>query len=255
MLEFAITVARRAGALLMQGLDQRPAVELKSSYEVVTAVDRASEALIVQAITETFPDHAVVAEEGSGVDRVSDYRWIIDPLDGTNNYAHGFPFFCVSLGLLHYHKLFIGVVYDPLRDELFTAQAGQGSWCNGRKLQVSSVAHLAGALVSTGFPYDYATSATNNLAQFNRIQRCTQGVRRGGSAALDLAYVAAGRLEAHWEIGLKPWDSAAAALMVVEAGGTLSELHGANWTPWSADLAATNGQIHSELLAALTDEV
>lgn len=254
MLDFAVSLARRAGALLLDGQKQRPVVELKSAFEVVTAIDRASEALIVQAIIDQYPDHAILAEEGGGVDRTSDYLWVIDPLDGTNNYAHGFPFFCVSIGLLRQQQLFLGVVYDPLRDELFSAQAGGGAWCNGQRLSVSAIPALAGSLVSTGFPYNYATTNDNNYVQFNQIQSRTQGVRRGGSAALDLAYVAAGRLEAHWELRLSPWDSTAAALMVLEAGGQLSDWNGAHWTPWSHDLAATNGHIHAELLAALNEK-
>ncbi|MDZ4717433.1 MAG: inositol monophosphatase family protein [Roseiflexaceae bacterium] len=253
MLDFAVTVARRAGALLLDGLAQRPAVELKSPFEVVTAIDRASEALIVRAIADQFPDHAVLAEEGGGIERASEYLWIVDPLDGTNNYAHGFPFFSVSIGLLHHQELFLGVVYDPLHDELFTAQVGMGAWCNGNRLSVSAIPMLAGSLVSTGFPYNYATTNDNNYVQFNLMQARTQGVRRCGSAALDLAYVAAGRLEAHWELRLSPWDSAAAALMVVEAGGQLSDWHGKRWNPWSHDLIASNGQIHAEIIALLND--
>jgi myo-inositol-1(or 4)-monophosphatase len=251
MLPFAVTIARRAGALLLEGLTQRPAVELKSPFEVVTAIDRASEALIVQAIAEQFPDHAVLAEEGGGIEHNSEYLWVIDPLDGTNNYAHGFPFFCVSIALLRHQELFLGVVYDPVRDEMFTAQVGTGAWCNGRKLSVSAIPNLAASLVSTGFPYNYATTNDNNYVQFNLLQSRTQGVRRAGSAALDLAYVASGRLEAHWELRLSPWDSAAAALLVVEAGGQLSDWQGGRWNPWSHDLVATNGHVHAELLALL----
>ncbi len=251
MLEYAVSVARRAGALLLEGLDRPPAIELKSSFEVVTAMDRASEALIVTALATQFPDHAIVSEEGAGVECESAYRWVIDPLDGTNNYAHGFPFFSVSIALVYNDQLHLGVVYDPLRGELFTAQAGQGAWCNGRRLQVATTATLAGALVSTGFPYDYGQTAQNNRDQFDRIQACCQGVRRAGSAALDLAYVAAGRLDAHWELRLKPWDSAAGGLLVQEAGGQLSDWHGATWNPWSDDLIASNGRIHQELQALL----
>ena len=251
MLEYAVSVARRAGALLIEGLDRPPAIELKSPFEVVTAIDRASEALIVTALVEQFPGHAIVSEEGAGVECQSAYRWIIDPLDGTNNYAHGFPAFCVSIGLVYHDQLHLGVVYDPLRNELFTAQAGQGAWCNGRRLQVAATPTLAAALVSTGFPYDYGQVLHNNRDQFDRIQSCCQGVRRAGSAALDLAYVAAGRLDAHWELRLKPWDSAAGALMIQEAGGKLSDWRGAAWSPWSDDLVASNGHIHAELMELL----
>lgn len=253
MLSFAIETARHAGALLRDGLARRRTVELKSAYEVVTEVDRASEELIVAAIRRTFPDHALLAEEGGGVERASPFLWLIDPLDGTNNYAHGFPFFSVSIALLENDTLILGVVFDPLRDELFAAERGAGAWCNEQRLRVSETPTLAASLVSTGFPYDYATTADNNTRQFTRIQARTQGVRRAGSAALDLAYVAAGRLDAHWELRLKPWDTAAGALLVLEAGGRLSDWRGAPWNPWNDRLVASNGHIHDELLAALAE--
>lgn len=251
MLEFVVQIARRAGALLLAGLEGDPVIELKSPYEVVTAMDRASEALIVGELSRQFPDHAILSEEGGGVERNSDYRWVIDPLDGTNNYAHHYPCFCVSIALVYQAQSILGVVYDPLRDEVFTSQAGQGAWCNGRQMRVAPTASLASALVSTGFPYDYGTNPANNRVQFDRIQSSCQGVRRGGSAALDLAYVAAGRLDAHWELRLKPWDSAAATLMITEAGGTITDWRNGPWTPWSEDLVASNGRIHAELIALM----
>lgn len=253
MLSFAIETARRAGALLLEGLARRHTMELKSAYEVVTEVDRASEELIVNAIRDAFPDHAILAEESGGVERASPFLWLIDPLDGTNNYAHGFPFFSVSIALMEHNDLILGVVFDPLRDELFYAERGAGSWCNGQRLRVSETPALAASLVSTGFPYDFATTADNNAQQFVRIQARTQGVRRAGSAALDLAYVAMGRLDAHWELRLKPWDTAAGALLVLEAGGRLSDWRGSPWNPWNDRLVASNGRIHDELIAALAE--
>lgn len=253
MLSFASETARRAGALLLDGLARRRTIELKSAYEVVTEADRASEALIVSAIHDAFPDHAVLAEEGGSVERDSPFLWIIDPLDGTNNYAHGFPFFSVSIALMEHDALILGVVFDPLRDELFATERGAGAWCNERRLRVSETPTLAASLVSTGFPYDYATTVDNNTRQFARIQARTQGVRRAGSAALDLAYVAAGRLDAHWELRLKPWDTAAGALLVLEAGGRLSDWRGAPWNPWNDRLVASNGRIHDEVIAALAE--
>lgn len=253
MLSFAIETARRAGALLIDGLACSRTIELKSAYEVVTEADQASEALIVSAIHDAFPDHAVLAEEGGGVERASPFLWIIDPLDGTNNYAHGFPFFSVSIALMEHDTLILGVVFDPLRDELFATERGAGAWCNERRLRVSETPTLTASLVSTGFPYDYATTVDNNTRQFTRIQARTQGVRRAGSAALDLAYVAAGRLDAHWELRLKPWDTAAGALLVLEAGGRLSDWRGAPWNPWNDRLVASNGRIHDELVAALAE--
>lgn len=253
MLSFAIETARRAGALLLAGLERRRSLELKSAYEVVTEVDRESEALIVAAIRHTFPDHAILAEEGGGIEHPSPFLWLIDPLDGTNNYAHGFPFFAVSIALMEHDELRLGVVFDPLRDELFFAERGAGAWRNDQRLHVSDTPVLAASLVSTGFPYDYATTTDNNTRQFSRIQARTQGVRRAGSAALDLAYVASGRLDAHWELRLKPWDTAAGALLVLEAGGRLSDWRGQPWNPWNDRLVASNGRIHDELIAVLAE--
>lgn len=251
MLDFTRNLARQAGALLRDGFAHQHTLALKSAYEVVTEMDRASEDLIVAAIRRMYPDHAILAEEGGGVEQESPFLWVIDPLDGTNNYAHNFPFFGVSIALIEDGSLRIGVVYDPLRDELFSAERGDGAFCNERRIQISPTPRLDAALVSTGFPYDYATAAENNYPQFNRIQARTQGVRRAGAAALDLAYVAAGRLDAHWELRLKPWDSAAGALLIQEAGGRLSDWDGKAWTPWSDRLIASNGHIHAELIAAL----
>ncbi|MFO7167616.1 MAG: inositol monophosphatase family protein [Chloroflexota bacterium] len=251
MLNFVAELARRAGALLRDGLGSTHAVELKSAFEVVTDVDRASEALIVEALAERFPDHTIISEEGGGAERGSEFRWLIDPLDGTNNYAHGFPFFAVSIGLLRGDQLALGVVYDPLRDELFAAERGRGATCNGRPLRVSGTASLAASLVSTGFPYTYSAGGENNLREFDMLQARTQGVRRAGAAALDLAYVAMGRLDAHWELRLSPWDAAAGALLVLEAGGRVTDWRGGPWNPWSEHLIASNGQIHGELVELL----
>ncbi|HWQ13926.1 MAG TPA: inositol monophosphatase family protein [Roseiflexaceae bacterium] len=254
MLDFAAGLARRAGALLLDGLARDRAVALKSAFEVVTDVDRASEALIVAAIAERFPHHTIVAEEGGGIERGSPERWVIDPLDGTNNYAHGFPFFSVSIGLLRGEELALGVVYDPLRDELFAAERGRGAFCNGRTIRVSATPTLAASLLSTGFPYDYAAGGANNWREFDRMQARSQGVRRAGAASLDLAYVAMGRLDAHWELRLQPWDSAAGALLVLEAGGRLSDWRGGPWNPWSDRLIASNGRIHDEIIHVLSAE-
>jgi myo-inositol-1(or 4)-monophosphatase len=253
MLDFAIDVARRAGALLRDGLDRGRTVELKGAFDLVTDMDRASEDLIISAITAEFPGHAILSEEGGGVeDDAAELIWLIDPLDGTNNYAHGYPFFCVSLALWRGHTPLLGVVYNPLLDELFSAAAGKGAQCNGRPIQVSATPALGSALISTGFPYDYATDPTNNLREFDRIQARCRGVRRSGAAALELAYVAMGRLDAHWELRLKPWDTGAGALLVLEAGGRLSDWRGEPWHPWIDRLVASNGRIHDELVGVLS---
>jgi myo-inositol-1(or 4)-monophosphatase len=252
MLDFAIDLARRAGTLLLSMFEGQRAIILKSPYELVTDADHASEALILNAIAQQFPDHAVVAEESGGTARDSGYTWLIDPLDGTNNYAHGYPVFSVSMALLENGVPLLGVVYDPTRDELFSGERGKGARCNGRRLRVSETPTLARALLATGFPYDYATNPDNNARQFSALVGRVQGVRRPGSAALDLAYVAMGRFDAHWELRLQPWDSAAGALLVTEAGGRLTNWRGEPWTPWDERLVASNSRIHDEIIQALS---
>jgi|SRR6266545_2781734 len=251
MLDFTIDLARRAGILLLSKLEGQRAVELKSPFELVTDADHASEELIVSAILQQFPDHAIIAEEGGGSGRESAYTWLIDPLDGTNNYAHGFPVFSVSLALLKDRIPLLGVIYDPSRDELFSAERSQGARCNGRRIRVSETPTLTAALIATGLPYDYATNPDNNAREFIALAGRVQGIRRAGSAALDLAYVAMGRFDAHWELRLKPWDSAAGALLVSEAGGRLSDWRGGPWNPWNDRLLASNGHIHDEMVHAL----
>ena len=252
MLDFTIDLARRAGMLLLSKFESQRDVVLKGRFDLVTDADHASEELIIKAIAEQFPDHAIVAEESGGAQGQVGYTWVIDPLDGTNNYAHGFPVFCVSLGLMKDGQLHLGVIYDPTRDELFSAERGQGARCNGRRIHVSETSTLAASLISTGFPYNfYALDRDNNAREFNKLSGLVQGIRRPGSAALDLAYVAMGRLEAHWELQLKPWDSAAGALLVTEAGGHTSDWRGNAWNPWNDRLVASNGHIHDELLQAL----
>jgi myo-inositol-1(or 4)-monophosphatase len=251
MLNFVIELAHRAGALLQARQEQERSVEAKSFADVVTDADKASESLIVDAIRERFPDHSILAEEGGGGTGESEFQWLIDPLDGTLNYLHGMPTYCVSLGLLRRGELYLGVVYDPTRGELFTAERGAGARCNGRPLQVSRTERLASALLTTGFPYDRFENPDNNLRQHNHLLLRCQDIRRPGSAALDLCYVAAGRSDAHWELGLKPWDVAAGALMVLEAGGTLSDWHGRPWRADSPRLVASNGAIHGELIREL----
>lgn len=251
--EPAIDLARRAGALLLDGLTRARRVERKSATELVTDVDRASEALLVAGLRAHFPDHAILAEEGGGIDQTSPYTWVIDPIDGTNNYAHGFPFFCVTLALLREGEPVLGVTFDPLRDELFVAEAGAGATCNGQPLRVADAAALSDALVSTGFPYNFASDPANNAREFVRVQARVHGVRRAGAAALDLAYVAMGRLDAHWELRLQPWDAAAGALLVREAGGRVTDWAGAHWTTRSASLVAANPAIQQELVQLLAD--
>jgi myo-inositol-1(or 4)-monophosphatase len=253
MLNFAIELALRAGSVLRAGLATERSVESKGHADVVTDVDKASEALIVRAIGERFPDHAILAEEGGATAGTSEYQWLIDPLDGTLNYLHGSPTFCVSLGVVRQGELHIGVIYDPCRDELFAAERGGGARLNGRPLRVSRTEALARSLLTTGFPYNRFSEPDNNVREHTHLLFKCQDVRRPGSAALDLCSVAAGRTDAHWELGLSPWDVAAGALIVLEAGGTVTDWHDRPWRPGVARLVASNGAIHDELLQELAN--
>jgi myo-inositol-1(or 4)-monophosphatase len=236
--------------MLRTGLHAERQIDLKSPFDVVSEMDRAVEQFLVTAIRERFPDHGIVAEEGHTVEGTN-YTWVLDPLDGTNNYVHGYPYFCVSIGVVVDRQPVLGVIYDPLRDELFTAEQGHGATCNQRPLHVSATTTLAKSLLSTGFPYHFGTQPENNLRQFARLQARTQGIRRPGAAALDLAYVACGRADGHWELVLQPWDLAAGIVLVREAGGSVSDWHGHPANPWTSAIVATNGHIHRELLSEL----
>lgn len=255
-LDLAITTARAAGQILCRLYDKHHSVQFKSSdIDIVTEADIASERLIVDAIRQKFPRHRILSEEGLGTldALVADSApvWLVDPLDGTINYAHGFPLWAVSLALAESGRVRMAVTFDPLRDEIYWAQTGQGAWCDGTRLQVSGVATLRQALVATGFAYKRATLTDNNLAEFGAVMPGVQGVRRGGSAVLDLAYLAAGRLDGYWEMHLNPWDWAAGWLLVEEAGGKVTDRRGEPWALSSGDMVATNGHLHQELLGHL----
>lgn len=265
MRDFAIHLARAAGAILRERYETHFVVEHKDTeINLVTEVDRASEALIVEAIRQRYPDHAIFAEESqgeAGPDRPAEFTlsvrqtgWIVDPLDGTVNYAHGFPMFAVSLAVQQGQDLILGVTYDPLRDELFCAERGRGATLNGRPIRVSSTSRLRDALVATGFAYRRATLPDNNVAEFTRVVLRVQGLRRAGSACLDMAYLAAGRLDGYWEMNLAPWDWAAGSLLVREAGGVVTNLDGGPWDLSQRRIAASNGLIHDELLATVRGE-
>jgi len=249
---FIQSLAREAGAMQRARFRQVERVEHKEhATDLVTEVDRAVDDLLVLALRRRFPSHQIVSEEGAARAAESDDVWFVDPLDGTTNYAHGYPVFAVAIGWQHHGQMALGVVYDAVREELFSAERDAGAYLNGQRLRVSEVATVNRALVSTGFHYDRVVNPENNFAEFARVTRRAQSVRRGGAAALDMAYVAAGRLDGHWERGLAPWDCAAAALLVAEAGGRLSERDGAAWAPNSRWTVATNSAIHAELLRTL----
>ena len=251
-LSIAAEIARDAGALLARYFEKRVAVEYKGAFDVVTEADRASEELIVGRLSAKFPGHTIVAEEGTGVDRSSEYVWYVDPLDGTTNFAHGFPVFSVTMALEQAGELLAGLVYDPLRDEFFAAEKGSGAYLNNRRIHVSRVDRLSDSLLATGFPSRKRHDDVN-VYFFHQAAMLTHGVRRAGSAALDLAYVAAGRLDGFWEFGLNPWDMAAGLLLIAEAGGCYTDMCGAKHQLRGPHLAASNGLIHGETIALFAD--
>ncbi len=257
----AAQIAREAGARLREFFAQGVETEYKGDVDLVTVADRTVEKLIRTRLAEVFPQHGMYGEEGTRDRLECEYRWYVDPLDGTTNFAHGFPQFCVSMGLEHRPNglaagedgvLEAGVIYDPMRDELFTAEMGQGAFLNGKPLQVSRTAQLAEALVSTGFPSRKRHSSPN-IHFYHEFTLRSHGVRRAGSAALDLAYVAAGRLDAFWEFNLNPWDTAAGILIVQEAGGRVTDFSGNAVKLASTEVLASNGHIHSELIGLFED--
>ena len=250
-LDAAITVAREAGALQRERVGTDVNVQYKGEINLVTEVDKACEALIVDGLKEAFPAHNILAEEDDYPESTSACKWIIDPLDGTTNFAHGYPWFCVSIALEIQGQVQVGVVYHPMMDELFTAIRGQGAYCNGRRLQVSGRHPLKGCLLATGFPYDRTPGNENNFANFFHFQLAARGVRRAGAAALDLASVAAGRLDGYWECKLKPWDVAAGVLLVEEAGGRVSDHQGEPYSIYNHRILASNGLVHEEMCGVL----
>jgi myo-inositol-1(or 4)-monophosphatase len=243
----AAQIAREAGALLMEYFRQHVAIEYKGEADLVTIADRKSEALIRQRLREHWPSHDILGEEGGLQDTGSDYRWYVDPLDGTTNFAHGFPVFCVSMGLDYKGKRILGVIYDPTRDELFAAEQGSGAYLNGERIRVSKTENLAECLVATGFP-SHKRHKNPNIFFYHQITLRTHGVRRAGSAALDLCCVACGRFDGFWEFNLNPWDTAAGVLIVEEAGGKISDFHGGPFELNSRQTLASNGLVHSALL-------
>lgn len=256
--EFAHTadgIARQAGALLRKFYEKGVSTEYKGDVDIVTEADRASEQLIREKLKAAFPTHGVYGEEGTRDQMESEYRWYVDPLDGTTNFAHGFPAFCVVLGLEHRPaglapdadgEIIAGVVYDPLRNEMFSAERGKGAFLNGRAIHVSKTKTLQESLTATGFP-SRKRHASPNVHFYQEFTLRSHGVRRAGSAALDLAYVACGRLDGFWEFNLNPWDTSAGVLLVAEAGGTVTHFDGGKFTLDSREVLATNGLILPEM--------
>jgi myo-inositol-1(or 4)-monophosphatase len=253
----ASRIAIEAGALLRDFYRRGVVTEYKGDVDLVTEADRTSEKLIVQRLHEVFPDHGVYGEEGTRSHIDNEYRWYIDPLDGTTNFAHGFPVFCVSMGLERRApslatsddgEVVAGVIYDPLRDELFVAEKGKGAYLNGAPIRVSKIADLGEALLATGFP-SRKRHDNPNVHFYHEFTLRSHGVRRAGSAALDLAYTACGRVDAYWEFNLNPWDTSAGALLVTEAGGTMTSFDGSPFKLDSGEVLATNGLLRDELIA------
>lgn len=253
MIELAIRAAREAGAILQDYAARGFQIENKGRINLVTEADLASERHITQLIGSHFPSHRILAEEGgaSGHPGEDNYVWIIDPLDGTTNYSHGFPCYAVSIGIELHGKAVAGVIYDPTRDELFAAERGAGATLNGNKIRVSAVDHLERALVVSGFPYDVRERMEEYLPAWREFLKHTQGVRRLGAAAIDMCCVASGRMDGFWENGLNPWDTAAGWVIIEEAGGRVTKLDGSPFDNYSASLLCTNGAIHDQMLAVL----
>jgi myo-inositol-1(or 4)-monophosphatase len=246
-LETAVDIARESGALLSNFLERKIGFELKGTHDLVTEADRASERLVVERLRTHFPSHGIVAEEGGGHESSSQFRWYVDPLDGTTNFAHGFPVFNVTLALEQAGEIVAGVVFDPTRQELFTAEKGGGAYLNNRRIHVSKVRTLESSLVATGFP-SRGRHENVNIHFYYQLAMITHGVRRAGAAAIDLAYVACGRLDAFWEFGLNPWDMAAGLLLIDEAGGRSSDMWGGLSSVQGPHLLVDNGVLHEEIL-------
>jgi myo-inositol-1(or 4)-monophosphatase len=241
-------IAREAGTLLMGYLARHVTIEYKGEVDLVTEADRASEKLIVERLRARWPEHGIVAEEGTRSEMDAEYRWYVDPLDGTTNFAHGYPVFCISIALARQDgQLAVGVLYDPTRDEMFAAERGLGARLNGRRIHVSQTKALAESILGTGFP-SHKRHTNPNIHFYHQITLRSHGVRRAGSAALDLANVACGRYDGFWEFNLNPWDTAAGVLLVQEAGGTVTRFDGSAFRLDSREVLASNGLIHQELI-------
>lgn len=252
LLKASTDLAREAGMILKRGFKLKLSIKYKGRIDPVTQFDLKSEKLITSRIKKNYPDHAILAEEGTAVKSASPYRWVIDPLDGTVNFAHGFPMYCVSIAVEYKEHAIAAAVYDPERDEMFTAGVGIGGFLNGRKIHVSPETRLDRSLLATGFSYKVSTDRKNNLGLFARMVKTAQAVRRPGSAALDLCWLACGRIDGFWELKLHPWDTAAARLLVEEAGGKVTRMNGTPYSIFDGDILVSNSRIHRAMRKVLT---
>jgi myo-inositol-1(or 4)-monophosphatase len=252
-LDFAVELAREAGDILKHYMGREKHIELKGQANLVTIADKESEALIIRRILDRYPTHGILAEESgaSSAHETETSKWIIDPLDGTTNFAHQYPFFCVSIAFEHAGNVLCGAVYDPCRDEMFSGGRGLGSFVNGQRLSVSNVEKLSNGLILTGFPYGVRQKMKTAMSQFEAFLFHSQAVRRGGSAALDLCYIALGRCDGFWEMDLHPWDTAAGLVILEEAGGAVSDFAGNAFSIYGKQIVASNNKIHDEMVAVL----
>jgi myo-inositol-1(or 4)-monophosphatase len=251
MLQVAIEAATNAGKFLKQNIGKFKSIQQKDGQDrnLVTEIDKKSEELIIKIISSHYPSHDILAEEsGNDKGKPSEYRWIIDPLDGTTNFTHGLPIFCVSIGVEYKGEMIAGVIYDPNTDELFTSEKGSGAFLNGKRIHVSLVDYIGRSILVTGFPYNIIENPDHAVEHFVNFLMKAQAVRRLGSAALDLAYLASGRFDGFWEVALQPWDMAAGVLILHEAGGVITNFSGAKFNLYEKQLLASNGIIHNQML-------
>jgi myo-inositol-1(or 4)-monophosphatase len=254
VLEFTEDIAIGAGKILLKGFrSDKTITSFKSRTNLVTDIDKKSEKYLFENIRKKFPDNTIIAEEGSRSYADGDLIWYVDPLDATNNYAHGIPFFCISIGIYSKEagKIIIGLVYDPYHNEIFSAKTDGGAHLNKKRIHTSETDDLGFSIVATGFPYEKDDMSSNNTNQFIRFIPITQGIRRIGSAALDLSYLACGRIDGYWEPMLHPWDMAAGSLIVEEAGGTVTKYNGDPFDPEYPEILASNGRIHDQMIEIL----
>jgi myo-inositol-1(or 4)-monophosphatase len=250
-LKAAERAAKKAGLMLIQNIRSNREISFKGEVDLVTNFDRQSQEIIRDSLLRAFPDHDIIAEEGLKKEKGSDFKWIVDPIDGTTNYVHGFPVFCISIAVEKGGESLVGLVFDPMRGELFAAKRGEGASLNNKKIQVSCTEELDKSLLTTGFPYDIRESEMNNLDHFSNFAVRCQAIRRCGSAALDLCSVACGRADGFWELKLSPWDTAAGALIVKEAGGCITDFHNKRFDSGKKQVLASNGKIHKQMLEVL----
>ncbi|MBA7647211.1 Inositol-1-monophosphatase [subsurface metagenome] len=251
IIQAAREAALKAGRMLRENIGKSSEISYKGTVDLVTNFDTQAQRMIFDHLSSCFPDHDYLAEEGLSQNKGAEFRWIIDPLDGTTNYAHHFPVFTVSIALERKGEVVLGLIYDPMREEMFSAVKGEGAFLNGEGIRVSAVDDLNRSLLATGFPYDIRASKVNNITHFNNFLTRVQGIRRCGSAAMDLCYVASGRFDGFWELKLSPWDMAAGALIVQEAGGLISDFQNGEFTIYGAEILASNGLIHQQIVEVL----